>query len=77
MRFSCSNSALVIPLSSIRNLESISAVVSMPAAKSSMISVSSSSAAEKRKLGKPRDGEPELDGEAVLRRSAQWVQGVH
>jgi hypothetical protein len=52
-------------------------VVSMPAAKSSMISVSSSSAAEKRKLGKPRDGEPELDGEAVLRRSAQWVQGVN
>ena len=67
----------MIPLSSIRNLESeISAVVS-PAAKSSIISVSSSSAAEKRKLGKPRDGDPELDGEAVLRRSAQWVQGVH
>ena len=55
-----------IPLSSILNLESISV---SPAAKSSMISVSSSSAVEKRKLGKPRDGDPELDGEAVLRRS--------
>lgn len=35
-----------------------------------MISVSSSSAAEKRKLGKPREGdEDELDGDAVRRRS--------
>ena len=55
-----------IPLSSIRILESISV---SPSAKSSMISVSSSSAAENRKLGKPRDGEDELDGEAVLRLS--------
>ena len=59
-----------IPLSSIRNLFSISV---SPSASSSMISVSSSSAAENLKLGKPRDGE-ELDGEAVLRRSLEIAE---
>ena len=59
-----------IPLSSIRNLFSISV---SPSASSSMISVSSSSAAENLKLGKPRDGK-ELDGEAVLRRSLEIAE---
>ena len=58
-----------VPLSSIRKL--LLSIMSslMSAVVSWIISVISSSAVENRKLGKPREGDEELDGEDVLRRS--------